>query len=152
MIIPGHLLSVRSYVLSPCVLDEDGFPLGSGSSHLFFNVSSDSCLNFCTAALSTVKTELNQIESNHDSRGFNKLFWLIIGSSDNSPPSLLIEILYQDWNAVLLRYFNPIGAHVSGQIGEDPQGIPNNLLPYVAQVTVLTNQGTAFGSDLNDPG
>lgn len=41
----------------------------------------------------------------------------------------------QDWNAVLLRYFNPIGAHSSGLIGEDPQGIPNNLLPYVAQVT-----------------
>lgn len=41
----------------------------------------------------------------------------------------------QDWNVVLLRYFNPIGAHSSGLIGEDPQGIPNNLLPYVAQVT-----------------
>lgn len=40
----------------------------------------------------------------------------------------------QDWNAVLLRYFNPIGAHESGMIGEDPQGIPNNLMPYVAQV------------------
>lgn len=40
----------------------------------------------------------------------------------------------QDWNSVLLRYFNPIGAHASGLIGEDPQGIPNNLLPYVAQV------------------
>jgi hypothetical protein len=43
----------------------------------------------------------------------------------------------QDWNAVLLRYFNPIGAHISGLIGEDPQGIPNNLLPYVAQVQCL---------------
>ncbi|PWA16363.1 hypothetical protein CCH79_00004647 [Gambusia affinis] len=42
----------------------------------------------------------------------------------------------QNWNAVLLRYFNPIGAHASGQIGEDPQGIPNNLMPYVAQVAV----------------
>ncbi|XP_030574915.1 UDP-glucose 4-epimerase isoform X3 [Archocentrus centrarchus] len=42
----------------------------------------------------------------------------------------------KDWNAMLLRYFNPIGAHSSGQIGEDPQGIPNNLLPYVAQVAV----------------
>ncbi|XP_041273325.1 UDP-glucose 4-epimerase isoform X4 [Onychostruthus taczanowskii] len=40
----------------------------------------------------------------------------------------------RDWNAVLLRYFNPIGAHESGMIGEDPQGIPNNLMPYVAQV------------------
>ncbi|CAO2589538.1 UDP-glucose 4-epimerase [Lemmus lemmus] len=38
------------------------------------------------------------------------------------------------WNAVLLRYFNPTGAHASGRIGEDPQGIPNNLMPYVSQV------------------
>jgi UDP-glucose 4-epimerase len=41
-----------------------------------------------------------------------------------------------EWNIVLLRYFNPIGAHISGRIGEDPNGIPNNLLPYVAQVAV----------------
>lgn len=40
----------------------------------------------------------------------------------------------QTWNAVLLRYFNPTGAHASGCIGEDPQGIPNNLMPYVSQV------------------
>lgn len=41
-----------------------------------------------------------------------------------------------EWKVVLLRYFNPIGAHESGKIGEDPQGIPNNLLPYIAQVSV----------------
>lgn len=41
-----------------------------------------------------------------------------------------------DWNAVMLRYFNPVGAHPSGQIGEDPRGIPNNLMPYIAQVAV----------------
>ncbi len=41
-----------------------------------------------------------------------------------------------EWNVVLLRYFNPIGAHKSGEIGEDPQGIPNNLVPYIAQVAV----------------
>ena len=42
----------------------------------------------------------------------------------------------KDWSAVLLRYFNPIGAHESGLIGEDPNGIPNNLVPYIAQVAV----------------
>jgi UDP-glucose 4-epimerase len=41
-----------------------------------------------------------------------------------------------DWNIAILRYFNPVGAHPSGRIGEDPNGIPNNLLPYVAQVAV----------------
>eukprot|EP01083_Nonionella_stella_P044892 120767_1 len=42
----------------------------------------------------------------------------------------------EDWKVVLLRYFNPVGAHESGLIGEDPQGIPNNLLPYISQVAV----------------
>lgn len=41
-----------------------------------------------------------------------------------------------DWGCMLLRYFNPVGAHPSGEIGEDPQGIPNNLMPYIAQVAV----------------
>lgn len=55
----------------------------------------------------------------------------------------LLPVFGQDWNAVLLRYFNPIGAHSSGLIGEDPQGIPNNLLPYVAQVHELSAKCTA---------
>lgn len=41
-----------------------------------------------------------------------------------------------EWNVALLRYFNPVGAHASGQIGEDPRGIPNNLMPYITQVAV----------------
>ena len=51
---------------------------------------------------------------------------------------ILIDICKanKDWSVVLLRYFNPIGAHSSGLIGEDPNGIPNNLLPYVAQVAI----------------
>lgn len=57
-----------------------------------------------------------------------------------------------EWNVVLLRYFNPIGAHESGRIGEDPKGIPNNLLPYVAQVAVgrLKEVGV-FGDDYPTP-
>ena len=42
----------------------------------------------------------------------------------------------KDWSIVLLRYFNPIGAHISGRIGEDPRGIPNNLMPYITQVAI----------------
>ncbi len=57
-----------------------------------------------------------------------------------------------EWNVVLLRYFNPIGAHESGQIGEDPKGIPNNLLPYVAQVAVGKLQSIGvFGGDYETP-
>ena len=57
-----------------------------------------------------------------------------------------------EWNVILLRYFNPIGAHKSGLIGEDPKGIPNNLLPYVAQVAVgkLPCLGV-FGDDYDTP-
>jgi UDP-glucose 4-epimerase len=53
-----------------------------------------------------------------------------------------------EWRVTLLRYFNPVGAHHSGLIGEDPQGIPNNLLPYVAQVAVgRLQQLSVFGDD-----
>ncbi len=52
------------------------------------------------------------------------------------------------WNIALLRYFNPVGAHVSGRIGEDPNGIPNNLLPYITQVAIgRLNQLSVFGDD-----
>lgn len=68
---------------------------------------------------------------------------------------LMIEEMLKDlqesdkhWNIILLRYFNPIGAHKSGLIGEDPRGIPNNLLPYVAQVAVgRREQLSVFGGD-----
>ena len=57
-----------------------------------------------------------------------------------------------DWSIVILRYFNPIGAHPSGQIGEDPYGIPNNLMPFVAQVAVGRREFlTVFGGDYATP-
>ena len=57
-----------------------------------------------------------------------------------------------EWNMVLLRYFNPIGAHKSGTIGESPNGIPNNLMPYITQVAVgkLKELGV-FGNDYDTP-
>ena len=57
-----------------------------------------------------------------------------------------------DWTVVLLRYFNPVGAHESGMIGEDPNGIPNNLMPYITQVAVgkLKELGV-FGNDYDTP-
>ena len=71
----------------------------------------------------------------------------------------MIEQIIQDYcaadpafEATILRYFNPIGAHKSGQIGEDPNGIPNNLLPYVAQVAVGKLQSVGvFGDDYDTP-
>ncbi|MFH4355590.1 MAG: UDP-glucose 4-epimerase GalE [Neisseriaceae bacterium] len=52
------------------------------------------------------------------------------------------------WSITLLRYFNPVGAHASGEIGEDPNGIPNNLIPYISQVAIgKLNQLSVFGAD-----
>lgn len=57
-----------------------------------------------------------------------------------------------EWNVVLLRYFNPIGAHVSGLMGEDPKGIPNNLLPYVSQTAIGKREAVhVFGDDYPTP-
>jgi UDP-glucose 4-epimerase len=72
---------------------------------------------------------------------------------------LIIEDMLRDlyvadpsWNVALLRYFNPVGAHPSGRIGEDPNGIPNNLLPYIAQVAVgRLKQLSVFGGDYPTP-
>lgn len=72
---------------------------------------------------------------------------------------LIVEEMLRDmvaadprWSVVLLRYFNPVGAHISGQIGEDPNGIPNNLLPYIAQVAIgRLKQLSVFGNDYPTP-
>ena len=63
-----------------------------------------------------------------------------------------IQVSDPEWNVTLLRYFNPIGAHSSGLIGEDPKGIPNNLVPYIARVAVgkLEKLGV-FGNDYDTP-
>lgn len=58
----------------------------------------------------------------------------------------------KDWNIALLRYFNPVGAHKSGLIGEDPNGIPNNLIPYISQVAVGKRELlSVFGGDYDTP-
>lgn len=72
---------------------------------------------------------------------------------------LFIEEILRDchasddtWNTLILRYFNPIGAHPSGRIGEDPQGIPNNLMPFIAQVCVgRRKELSVFGDDYDTP-
>jgi len=68
---------------------------------------------------------------------------------------LMVEQVYQDlsasddqWKIAILRYFNPVGAHESGMIGEDPSGIPNNLMPYITQVAIgRLAELNVFGSD-----
>lgn len=72
---------------------------------------------------------------------------------------LMVELVLRDlyksdasWNIALLRYFNPVGAHPSGKIGEDPNGIPNNLMPFVTQVATGKRECLAvFGDDYDTP-
>lgn len=72
---------------------------------------------------------------------------------------LVVEEMLRDlcrsdarWRVAILRYFNPVGAHISGDIGEDPNGIPNNLLPYITQVAVgKLKQLAVFGDDYESP-
>ncbi|MGE5613684.1 MAG: UDP-glucose 4-epimerase GalE [Bacillota bacterium] len=72
---------------------------------------------------------------------------------------LIIEEILRDiyasdneWNIILLRYFNPVGAHGSGLIGEDPNGIPNNLVPYISQVAIgKLKEVSVFGDDYHTP-
>jgi UDP-glucose 4-epimerase len=72
---------------------------------------------------------------------------------------LMVEQIYRDlalsdpqWKITILRYFNPVGAHESGMIGEDPNGIPNNLMPYISQVAVgRLAELSVFGSDYPTP-
>lgn len=72
--------------------------------------------------------------------------------------SMLEEVLMDvqkadpEWNVVLLRYFNPIGAHQSGLIGENPNGIPNNLMPYITQTAIgIRKELGVFGNDYDTP-
>ncbi|GHC77273.1 UDP-glucose 4-epimerase [Nocardiopsis terrae] len=76
------------------------------------------------------------------------------GSSKLFSEQILDDLATSDprWNIISLRYFNPIGAHASGLIGEDPQGVPNNLFPYIAQVASGRRERlSVFGDDYDTP-
>ena len=76
------------------------------------------------------------------------------GQTKSMLEQVLMDLQKSDpeWNVVLLRYFNPIGAHPSGLIGEDPNGIPNNLVPYISQTAVgLRKELGVFGDDYDTP-
>jgi UDP-glucose 4-epimerase len=76
------------------------------------------------------------------------------GRTKHMIEEILLDLQYSDseWNICILRYFNPIGAHSSGIIGEDPKGIPNNIMPYLQQVAVGNRPiVTIFGNDYPTP-
>ena len=76
------------------------------------------------------------------------------GQTKSMLEQVLIDVQKADpeWNVVLLRYFNPIGAHKSGLIGENPNGIPNNLMPYITQTAIgIRKELGVFGNDYDTP-
>ncbi len=76
------------------------------------------------------------------------------GKTKSMLEDILIDVQHADpeWNVVLLRYFNPIGAHKSGKIGENPNGIPNNLMPYITQTAIgMRKELGIFGDDYDTP-
>ncbi|REL26154.1 UDP-glucose 4-epimerase GalE [Thalassotalea euphylliae] len=123
----------------------------SGSVNLFEVMAKHHCKRLVFSSSATVYGEHNQ----------SPLVETMPTSATNpyGQTKLMIEHILQDlaksdpqWSIVNLRYFNPIGAHQSGLIGENPKGIPNNLLPYVAQVAVgRLAQLSVFGDDYDTP-
>jgi len=107
--------------------------------------------NFLFSSSATVYgvPEFNPYTEEHPKKPFNPY-----GNTKSMVEDILSDLCASDsrWSAVALRYFNPIGAHPSGKIGEDPKGIPNNLMPYITKVAIgeLESLGI-FGNDYDTP-
>ncbi len=106
--------------------------------------------NIIFSSSATVYTADNEMPLNENSRtgGCTNPY----GWTKYMTEQILSGMAYADanWSIVLLRYFNPIGAHASGRIGEDPRGIPNNLMPYITQVAIGRREFlSVYGNDYN---
>lgn len=120
----------------------------AGSIQLFKSMQKAGVLCLVFSSSATVYGELNPSPYQEDMP-------LSLPNNNYGYTKLIIEQMLEKmaladtkWSIALLRYFNPVGAHKSGQIGEDPQGIPNNLMPYVTQVAVGRREKLSiFGHD-----
>ena len=120
----------------------------SGTLTLIDVLAKNNCKNIIFSSSATVYGDPKQIPITEDCpKGTctNPYGW-----TKSMLEQVLSDIQHADrnWNVVLLRYFNPIGAHKSGRIGENPNGIPNNLMPYITQVAIGKRQElSVFGND-----
>ncbi|ENX16320.1 UDP-glucose 4-epimerase [Acinetobacter sp. CIP 64.2] len=120
----------------------------AGSVQLFKSMKKAGVYTLVFSSSATVYGELNPSPYQEDMP-------LNLPNNNYGYTKLIIEQMLQKlaqadacWSIALLRYFNPVGAHKSGQIGEDPQGIPNNLMPYVTQVAVGRREKLSiYGND-----
>jgi UDP-glucose 4-epimerase len=123
-----------------------------GTTNLLQKLTDRNIQNFVFSSSATVYGDPESLPIMEDAR--------LQATNPYGRTKLFIEEILRDcyasnpskWNILILRYFNPIGAHPSGRIGEDPQGIPNNLMPFVAQVCVGRREKlSVFGNDYNTP-
>eukprot|EP00045_Choanoeca_perplexa_P005310 m.44820 g.44820 ORF g.44820 m.44820 type:complete len:341 (-) comp13050_c0_seq3:386-1408(-) len=124
----------------------------TGTLHLLQSMQEHGCVNLVFSSSATVYGDPQRLPIDEDHP---------VGACTNpyGKTKYFIEeicrdysLAHKDWNIVLLRYFNPVGAHPSGRIGEDPQGIPNNLSPYIAQVAVGRREHlSVYGDDYDTP-
>ncbi|XP_031641202.1 UDP-glucose 4-epimerase [Contarinia nasturtii] len=124
----------------------------SGTCILLETMAAANIFNFVYSSSATVYGEPNAlpIKETHPTGNCTNPY----GKSKYFTEEILKDLSASDkrWNVISLRYFNPVGAHPSGQIGEDPNGEPNNLMPYIAQVAVGKRpQLKVFGSDYDTP-
>lgn len=124
----------------------------SGTCTLLETMAAANVFNFVYSSSATVYGEPNAlpIKETHPTGNCTNPY----GKSKYFTEEILKDLSASDkrWNVISLRYFNPVGAHPSGQIGEDPNGEPNNLMPYIAQVAVGKRpQLKVFGSDYDTP-
>jgi UDP-glucose 4-epimerase len=123
-----------------------------GTTNLLEKLSARKIKNFVFSSSATVYGDPEKLPIDENSK--------LTATNPYGRTKLFIEEILRDchasnpdlWNILILRYFNPIGAHPSGRIGEDPQGIPNNLMPFVAQVCVGRREKlSVFGDDYDTP-
>jgi len=128
-----------------------------GTINLIKELEKNECHNVVFSSSATVYGDPS--EFGKDPACINETYPLK-GMNPYGKTKLYIEEIFRDlavsapskWKIVLLRYFNPIGAHESGRLGEDPKGIPNNLCPYILQVAVgRREQLSVFGDDYKTP-
>jgi UDP-glucose 4-epimerase len=123
----------------------------AGTIGLLDALAASDCRSFVFSSSATVygEPEYVPIDEVHPRRGTSPY-----GRSKLHIENILEDLATSDpsWSIALLRYFNPVGAHASGRIGEDPTGIPNNLMPYLAQVAVGRRPALQlFGNDYDTP-
>uniref|UniRef100_A0A336LBY7 UDP-glucose 4-epimerase n=1 Tax=Culicoides sonorensis TaxID=179676 RepID=A0A336LBY7_CULSO len=124
----------------------------TGTNTLLEVMKDNNCYNLVYSSSATVygDPQFLPITENHPTGGCTNPY----GKTKFFTEEILKDICIADnkWHVVSLRYFNPVGAHPSGKIGEDPNGIPNNLMPYICQVAVGRRKSLqVFGNDYNTP-